>query len=94
MLKLRKIINMFNNTYSPVGSPVKKNIGESSSPSASPLKHPRTDFATTFSSSYTPASQVVGSPIEIIQGKLSSKLKLLIFTSTDKLYWVSDAKPP
>jgi hypothetical protein len=71
---------MFNNTYSPVGSPVKKNNAEMVSPLSSPLKNPRTDFGNTFSSSYTPASQVVGSPIEIIQGKLSSKLKLLILT--------------
>lgn len=77
---MRKIIKMFNNTYSPVGSPIKKNIAENSSPLVSPLKQQRTDFGNTFSSSYTPTAQVLGSPIEIIPGKLSPKLNLLIFT--------------
>lgn len=79
MLKLRKIIKMFNNTYSPVGSPIKKNIAGSGSPLSSPIKHPRTDYGTTFTSSVAPTSQVLGSPVEIIQGKLSPKLKIANF---------------
>jgi hypothetical protein len=71
---------MFNNTYSPVGSPIKKNIAENTSPISSPLKHPRSEFGTGLTSNFNPSSQILGQPVEIIQGKLSPKLNLLIFT--------------
>jgi hypothetical protein len=61
------------NNYSPVGSPIKnhsKKHGES--PAGSPLKMPRSN-KTAFDNenAYVPISkeQVLGKPIEIIQGK-------------------------
>ena len=67
---------MFNNTYSPVGSPLKKNIIENSSPVSSPLKHPRSEFNSNYVPNYMQTPQVLGQPVEIIQGKLPRKLKL------------------
>ena len=65
------------NQYSPVGSPVKnqskmKNYGEKSPPASSPLKMPRANnSAYDRENAYVPVSkeQVLGKPIEIIQGK-------------------------
>ena len=59
------------NFYSPVGSPVKQQQASA----VSPLKQPRPQNANMYSGSdYKPLSkeQILGQPIEIIKGKLTS----------------------
>ena len=65
------------NQYSPVGgsykagSPLKKQPNKGESPASSPVKMPRSTAGYDRENAYVPVSkeQILGKPIEIIQGK-------------------------
>ena len=81
---------------------------EGSSPAVSPLKQPRdtstNEGETSPIKKSIDATKIIGRPIEIVKGKshildpapaVSSILtKIWILIYIDKLYWVSDSKPP